>query len=105
MLPPTSPRLLQSDAVPYFLWDTQMTVAELRCALRDADIATKDELVARILREANTRDVWLFLDWHAIEDAWPRIRHRLGRNRPVWEMLVSRRHEVKPPHDDTASAG
>jgi hypothetical protein len=68
VLPPTSQRLLQADAVPYFLWDTGMTVAEVRRVIAEGDPSVKDGLVARILREANSRDVWLFLDWAAIEE-------------------------------------
>ena len=43
-------------------------------------------MTVRLLREANTRDVWLFVDWAAIEAAWPHIEHRLGRSRAVWQM-------------------
>src|SRR5437879_3744506 len=93
MLPPTTPRLLESDAVPYFLWDTGMTVAELRASLAAGPSRARDELIARVLREANSRDVWLFLDWPAIEEAWPRIEHRLGRARGVWAMLIDRKRE------------
>src|SRR5437868_10659458 len=100
MLPPTSERLRQPDAVPYFLWDLGMTVAELRSALAGTDAAAKDELIARIMREANTRDVWLFLDWDQIENAWPRVQHRLGRARVIWEMLRTRHHE----HDQDDAA-
>jgi hypothetical protein len=100
MLPPTSPRLLSPEAVPYFLWDLGMTVAELHRTLASRDRAAKDELIARILREANSRDVWLFLDWPAIEEAWSRIEHRLGRARGVWQMMLDRHRE----HERSAAA-
>jgi hypothetical protein len=93
MLPPTSPRLLLPDAVPYFLWDLGLTVSEVHRTLASEDRASKDELIARILREANSRDVWLFLDWPTIEEAWSRIEHRLGRARGVWQMMLERRRE------------
>lgn len=73
--------------MPYFLWDVGMTVAELRRALATPG-PTRDGLVARILREANSRDVWLFLDWALIEEAWPRIERRLGRARGVWRLML-----------------
>jgi hypothetical protein len=87
MLPPTRPWLEQPDTVPYFLWDVGMTVTELRRAL-DRPGAERDRLVACVLREANSRDVWPFLDWAAIEEAWPRIQHRLGRARGVWQLMI-----------------
>jgi hypothetical protein len=97
MLPVTTPRLLDPDAVPYFLWDLGLTTAELRRALAEGDRATREDLVARILREANSRDVWLFLDWPTIEEAWPRIEHRLGRARGVWRMMMEH-HRSHGPH-------
>ena len=92
-LPPTTARLFEPSVVPYFLWDLGMTVAELRSVLAGGVSRSRDELVARILREANTRDVWLFLDWATIEEAWSRIERRLGRARGVWEMMRRRRQE------------
>jgi hypothetical protein len=90
MLPPTSPRLRDPAAVPYFLWDLRMTVEELRRTLREGEPEARDEVIVRLLREANTRDVWLFVDWAAIEEAWSRVEHRLGRARPIWRMLRER---------------
>jgi hypothetical protein len=92
-LPPTSPRLLDPEIVPYFLWDLGITIAEARQILVNEASPTRDDLIARILREANSRDVWVLLDWTAIEEAWPRIVHRLGRARAVWTMMLERRQE------------
>jgi hypothetical protein len=98
VLPPTTDRLLNPDTVPYFLWDTRMTVAEARQVLAQGDRSAKDDLVARILREANSRDVWLFLDWPTIDDAWSRIQHRIGRARPVWAMMIDRHRQHVAEH-------
>ncbi len=92
-LPPTTPRLLDARAIPYFLWDLGWTVGEAHEILAGSDQGKKDELIVRLLREANSRDVWLFLDWPLIEEAWPRVERRLGRARPVWQMMLSRRRE------------
>jgi len=93
MLPPTSRRLLDPDTVPYFLWDLGMSVADVHRALATGEQNTKDEIILRILREANSRDVWLFLDWPAIDEAWPRIERRLGRARAIWKMMLERHQE------------
>ena len=90
MLPPTSPHLLDPQAIPYFLWDTRQTVAELRQILSGPAGQQRDEMLVRLLREANSRDVWIFSNWEQIDEAWPRIVHRLGRARPVWKMLRER---------------
>ena len=99
MLPPTSPRLFDPDAVPYFLWDLRLNVAQVKRTLATGAAEEKDELVVRLLREANSRDVWVFLDWPAIEDAWPRIAHRLGRARGVWQLMLDhhQRHGRRAP--------
>ena len=95
-LPPTSERLRDAKTVPYFLWDMGLTVAQLRAALAGDDEALKREVMVRLLREANTRDVWLFVDWTAIEAAWPHIEHRLGRSRAVWQMMLAHRRMNGP---------
>ena len=94
-LPPTSERLRDPGAVPYFLWDLGLTVERAREVLRSSDVNARDEIVLRLLREANTRDVWIFLDWNTIDDAWPRIERRLGRSRGMRELLIKRRKELR----------
>jgi hypothetical protein len=96
MLGPTSRLLLDSNAVPYFLWDTQQTVAEVHRIMAAPASPERDELLVRLLREANSRDVWLFASWEQIDDAWPRIVHRLGRARTLWELVRERHlHHVR----------
>ena len=90
MLAPTSPRLLDPEAVPYFMWDTRQTVGEVHQILAGTVNTERDEILVRLLREANSRDVWLFTNWLQIDEAWSRIVHRLGRARPVWELLRER---------------
>jgi hypothetical protein len=90
VFPPTTPRLLEPSTVPYFLWDLGMSVADLRTALAAPPSRARDELIARLLREANSRDVWLFLDWATIVEAWSRIERRLGRARGVWTRMRER---------------
>jgi hypothetical protein len=93
MLPPTSAKLQDPNAVPYFLWDDHMTVAQAKAILAGPETRARAELIARILREANTRDVWLFLDWSTIDEAWPRVEMRLGRALGMWALLRSRHLE------------
>ena len=83
MLGRTSEKLHDPDAVPYFAWDTRQTVSELHQILVGAPGPERDDALVRLLREANTRDVWLITNWAQIEEAWSRIEHRLGRSRPV----------------------
>lgn len=78
------------------MWDMPMTVAQVRAALRSDDQSLRDEVIVRLLREANSRDVFLFIGWDDVAEAWDRVVHRLGRSRPVWELALShhRRHDL-----------
>ncbi|HEY2366367.1 MAG TPA: hypothetical protein VGH87_08280, partial [Polyangiaceae bacterium] len=82
----------------YFLWDLGLTVAQAHAVLAGGDERARLEVMVRLLREANTRDVWLFTHWAAIDAAWPHIEHRLGRARPVWQMMRDHRRS----HGDAA---
>lgn len=95
MLPPTTETLQEPDRVPYFAWDLGKTVREIHEILARGDHDDRDEVVVRLLREANSRDVWSFLGWDDIEEAWPRIEHRLGRARGVWRLMRERHMEVQ----------
>jgi hypothetical protein len=59
-LPPTTESLLDDGARPYFLWCTGATVAQLKEHLASPDPEERAYWMGALLREANTRDVWLF---------------------------------------------
>lgn len=60
MLPPTSDDLRLDETRPYFLWWLDATVGDLREKLRSADEEERAYWLGALLREANTRDVWLY---------------------------------------------
>lgn len=98
-LGPTSPALSQDDARPYFLWWSECTVAELRSHLASPDAAERAYWLGALLREANTRDVWLFTNPSAIKDDWARLQRHLGRARPMWAWLLG----IETPHGSAVS--
>lgn len=85
---PLSTDLDDPEAVPYFLWDEPMTVAELRRRLADGFSTERSRLVAKILREARDSDVWRFTSPQAVVEAWPGLVRHLGRRRAFWEYLL-----------------
>jgi hypothetical protein len=87
-LPPTSPDLANDEARPYFLWWTDATVSDLRLHLASDDSEERAYWLGALLREANTRDVWLFVTPGAIREAWPALRRHLGRSRAMWAYLL-----------------
>jgi hypothetical protein len=84
-----STNLDEPEAIPYFLWDEPMTVAELRRRLASASAAEQSRLLGKILREARDPDVWRFVRPQDVLEAWPRLVRHLGRRRQFWEYLLA----------------
>ena len=60
-LPPTRADLLDPSARPYFLWWADVTVGEFRRALAEGTDDERAYWMGALLREANTRDVWVYV--------------------------------------------
>jgi hypothetical protein len=73
---------------PYFLWDEDVSVAELRATLRGGEPHERDRLLGKLLREARDTDVWFFTTPREVAEALPRILRRLGRRAKFWTFLI-----------------
>lgn len=73
---------------PYFLWDVDVSDAELRARLEVSDPDTRAQWQARIMREARYEEVWSYLTLARILRDWDHIRLHLGRRRAFWEYLL-----------------
>jgi hypothetical protein len=82
------------EAVPYFLWDEPMTVAELRSRLASAAEPERLRLLGKILREARDTEVWRFTTPSEVAGLWPKLQRHLGRRRVFWEFLLGRWREL-----------
>ncbi len=96
-LPPTSESLLDDSQRPYFLWWTNATAGDLREHLDATDPEERAYWMGALLREANTRDVWLFVTPDAIKALWPRLIRYLGRSRDMWAWLLGLPKPEWPP--------
>lgn len=83
-----------AEAIPYFLWDDPMTVAELRSRLETSGRPERVRLLGKILREARDPDVWRFTTLGEVGELWPELQRHLGRRRPFWEFLLGRWQEL-----------
>lgn len=83
----SSPSLdLRDEATrPYFLWDTGMSLRELREALRSEN---RVYWMARVMRDARYTDVWKLLSLREVLEPWPELEPRLGRERERWRFLI-----------------
>ena len=50
-----------------------------------------------LLREANTRDVWLFVEPDDIRALWPRLARHVGSARSMWAFLLGLPNLPWPP--------
>ena len=96
-LPPTSEALRDDSTRPYFLWWTDATVGDLKKHLASPDPEERAYWMAALLREANSRDVWLFVTSDDIRALWPRLIRYLGRSRRMWAWLLKLPEPEWPP--------
>lgn len=96
-LGPTTPELFRDDARPYFLFWSDATVADLRRYLASPDEEERAYWMGALLREANTRDVWVFVTEADIRELWPRLIRYLGRARSMWAFLLGLPEPKWPP--------
>ena len=80
--------LLQDERRPYFLWDEDVSIAELRAAMHAPPSSERDRLLGKMLREARDTDVWAFVTPKDVAEALPRIARRLGRRARFWRFLI-----------------
>jgi hypothetical protein len=89
LLAPTSAdRLVDAQGRPYFLWDLDMTLVELRQRLEDEDPDVRAYFAAKVMRQAKPDDAVTLLTAARIHREWPRLQRYLGKERPFWEWLL-----------------
>ena len=82
------------DTVPYICWDRNWTVADIRDRLRSAQGVERHRLMAWLMRELKTSEVWFFLKPEDIRHEFEGISRWLGPARPLWEYLLRTWHEL-----------
>ncbi|MCA8975127.1 MAG: hypothetical protein KDC98_10415 [Planctomycetes bacterium] len=69
MLFPTPPdKLVDAAGRPYFLWDSDMTLADFRQRLREEDREGRAYFVGKLMRQARPDDVFSFVTVDQIVD-------------------------------------
>ena len=81
MPPPASDR-------PWFLWDVDVSAAELRARLHHPDPRIRAQWQGVVLREARADEVWDYVTLDEVLRDWEHIRRNLGRRRAFWEWLL-----------------
>jgi len=89
MLNPTPlANLCDSHGRPYFGWDADLTLGEVRARLEDDDPAVRAYHLGRLMRQAKPDDVFQFAGEDEIRALWPRVEPYLGQTRAFWAWLL-----------------
>lgn len=69
---------------PYWLWDYDLTEADVRRILRGKNEVERRWLMARILESAKYEDVWKYLKYSEVRADLPKLKLK-PRIREAWE--------------------
>jgi|GEM_PF-641559 len=64
----------QSNKIPYFLWDYDLTEEEVRKILKEGDEFSRLWLIGRILESAKYENVWHYLTLEEILKVFPKLK-------------------------------
>jgi hypothetical protein len=80
--------MTRGDRRPYFLWDEDVSIDELRAIMQGGETDERVRLAGKLLREARDTDVWHFLTPVEVARLLPGIGRRLGRRQRFWTFLI-----------------
>jgi hypothetical protein len=83
-------RLVDARGRPYFLWDEDLTLDELRQRLRDADADVRAYYIGKLMRQAKPDDVFSFVTLADVYAHLPALDRYLGQTREFWHWLLER---------------
>jgi hypothetical protein len=89
---PLTTDLTNGHRRPYFFWDEDTSVDELRAVLSGPDSPERTRLLGKLLREARDTDVWQFVTPEQVAATLPALARHLGRRRAFWEYVMDRWH-------------
>jgi hypothetical protein len=73
---------------PYFIWDYDLTEADIRTILRGDDEEQKAWLVARLLESARYEDIWQYISLAELRAILPKLKLK-PQVRAAWEFALS----------------
>jgi hypothetical protein len=72
---------------PYFLWDYDLTVADVQAILSGTGTEQKAWIIARILESARYEDVWKFISLVELREIFPKLQLK-PQVRGAWEFAL-----------------
>lgn len=90
MLCPTpDSRLCDARGRPYFLWDCDVTLDQLRRHLAAPDDAERAYWLSKIMRQAKPDDAIVLGGVDEMRRLWPRMDRSLGHARDFWAWYLA----------------
>ena len=86
---------------PYFIWDYDLTDADIRAILRGDDEEQKAWLVARLLEAARYDDIWQYISLAELRTIFPKLQLK-PQVRAAWEFALlvwATDQAAEPPHE------
>ena len=72
---------------PYFIWDYDLTDADVRAILRGSDKTQKAWVVARLLESARYEDIWEYISLSELRAIFPQLQLK-PQVRAAWEFAL-----------------
>ena len=72
---------------PYFIWDYDLTDADIRAILGGDDEEQKAWLVARLLESARYEDIWQYISLAQLRAIFPKLQLK-PQVRAAWEFAL-----------------
>jgi hypothetical protein len=90
MIAPTpAAKLCDARGRPYFLWDCNVTLAELSEHLASPDDSRRSYWLAKLMRQAKPDDAIAIGGLTEMRRLWPRIERGLGSQRAFWTWYLT----------------
>jgi len=78
---------MSQTARPYFIWDYDLSEADLHQILRGEDEQTKIWVVSRLLESARYEDIWNYISLSELQAIFPKLQLK-PQVRAVWEYAM-----------------
>lgn len=90
---PLTTEMTELDKRPYFMWDEDISIQELKQKLHEGSTWDRERLMGKMLREARDVDVWHFVTPKEVARMLPVIERRIGRRLGFWQFLIQAWYE------------
>ena len=86
---------------PYFIWDYDLTEADIRATLRGEDEEQKAWIVARLLESARYEDIWQYISLAELRSIFQKLQLK-PQVRAAWEFALlvwATDQAAEPPYE------